>query len=307
MRNRQLSAQSVFIQLIAVLVVLAVIVFWQKDFLYELYLGRNQSRIGLIINLAIAVLFVLGIIRICLLLNFYQTQADHLTFFSENVRRDAELIRSVDRDSLVGRRYTAFRQSQLLKAPVNHSALASVSVAEESSRLGFPKFVNNVLILTGVFGTIVSLSIALLGASDMIASTTEIGGLGTVIQGMSSALSTTMTAIIAFFIFSYFYQCLTDIQTNCISRLEYVTTTQIVPMFFTEPDAMVNDYSNLIASMAEVVNSLQQQHEQFLHVNSGIEKSLTELTDQINYSSRGFEKIIQLLSEGFRLSERDKH
>ena len=306
MTNRQLSAQSVFIQLIAVLVVLAIIVFWQREFIFELYLGRNQSRIGLVINAAIAVLFVLGIIRICLLLKFYQAQAEQIDSFSENVRRETELTRSVDRSSLVGKRYTAFRQSQLQQSPINHSALASVSVAEESSRLGFPKFVNNVLILTGVFGTIVSLSIALLGASDMIASTTEIGGLGTVIQGMSSALSTTMTAIIAFFIFSYFYQCLNDIQTNCISRLEYVTTTQIVPMFFTEPQAMVNDYSDLINSMANVVNSLQLQHEQFLQVNSGIEASLAEMSEQISHTSRGFEKITHLLSEGFRLSERDK-
>ena len=241
------------------------------------------------------------------MLKFYRQQAEQIAHFSDNVRRETELTRLVDRDSLVGKRFTAFRQSQLLKSPVNHSALASVSVAEESSRLGFPKFVNNVLILTGVFGTIVSLSIALLGASDMIGSTTEIGGLGTVIQGMSSALSTTMTAIIAFFIFSYFYQCLTDIQTNCISRLEYVTTTQIVPMFFTEPEAMVNDYSNLISSMTEVVRSLQHQHERFLEVNSGIEQSLAELSTQVNQSSQGFEKIIHLLSEGFRLSERDKY
>ena len=306
MTNRQISAQSVFIQLIAVLAVLAIIVFWQKDFLYQLYLGRNQSRIGLVINVAIAVLFTLGVIRICLLLKFYQGQTEQISHFSDNVRSDELQARSVDRNSLVGKRYTAFRQSQLLKAPINHSALASVSVAEESSRLGFPKFVNNVLILTGVFGTIVSLSIALLGASDMIASTTEIGGLGTVIQGMSSALSTTMTAIIAFFIFSYFYQCLTDIQTNCVSQLEYVTTTQIVPMFYTEPDAIVHDYSNLISSMSQVVNSLQQQHEQFLQTSSGIEKSIADLSEQVGQSSQAFDKIIHLLSEGFRLSERDK-
>lgn len=296
-----------FIQLAAVIVVFALIVYWQFDFVRELYLGPNQSRIGLSINVAIVVLFTLGLIRICVLLRFYQQQAEQITHFSDNARRETELTRSVDRNSLVGKRYTAFRQSQLLKSPVNHSALASVSVAEESSRLGFPKFVNNVLILTGVFGTIVSLSIALLGASDMIGSTTEIGGLGTVIQGMSSALSTTMTAIIAFFIFSYFYQCLTDIQTNCISSLEYVTTTQIVPMFFTEPEAMVNDYSNLISSMQEVVRSLQHQHEQFLEVNAGIEQSLVQLSTQVNQTSQGFDKIIHLLSEGFRLSERDKH
>ena len=306
MINRKLSTQAVFIQLIAVLVTLAIIVFWQKDFLAELYLGQTQSRIGLVINVAIAVLFVLGIIRICILLRFYQQEIDQIDYFSETARTDEELTRPVDRTSLIGLRHTAFRQSKLLKSTVNHSALASVSVAEESSRLGFPKFVNNVLILTGVFGTIVSLSIALLGASDMIASTTEIGGLGTVIQGMSSALSTTMTAIIAFFIFSYFYQCLTDIQTNCISQLEYVTTTQIVPMFHTEPEAMINDYSNLISSLSEAVNALQYQHEQFLQTNQGIETSIAQMSQQLSHSAQGFEKIIHLLSEGFRLSERDR-
>ena len=98
MINRQVSAKSVFIQLIAVLVVFTIIVLWQKEFITELYLGRNQSRIGLVINLAIGVLFVLGIIRICLLLKFYQQQADQIAHFSENIRRDTELTRSVDRN-----------------------------------------------------------------------------------------------------------------------------------------------------------------------------------------------------------------
>ena len=85
MTNRQLSAQSVFIQLIAVLVVLAMIVLWQKDFLYELYLGPNQSRIGLVINVSIGVLFVMGIFRICSLLKFYQQETEQINHFSENV------------------------------------------------------------------------------------------------------------------------------------------------------------------------------------------------------------------------------
>lgn len=306
MSKRRLNSQSVFIQLFLVLVVLALILFWQKDFFYNLYLGPNQSRIGLVINIAIVVLFAMGIVRVCALLMFYQREIDSINLFSENLWDNETINHSVSKVSMISQRYDAFLQSKRLKSPINHSALASVSVAEESSRLGFPKFVNNVLILTGVFGTIVSLSIALLGASNMIGSTTQIGGLGTVIQGMSSALSTTMTAIVAFFIFSYFYQCLTDIQTNCLSRLEYVTTTQIVPMFHTEPEAMVKDYSDLVTSLAQVVEDLKQQHEQFLHTNSRIEQSVTELSDQVRQSSNAFDKIIHLLTEGFRLSERDK-
>ncbi len=306
MSKRRLNTQSVFLQLFMVLVVLALILFWQKDFFYNLYLGPNQSRIGLVINVAIVVLFIMGIVRVCALLMFYQREIDSTNMFSDNLWDNESINHSMPKTSMISQRYDAFLRSKRLKAPINHSALASVSVAEESSRLGFPKFVNNVLILTGVFGTIVSLSIALLGASNMIGSTTEIGGLGTVIQGMSSALSTTMTAIVAFFIFSYFYQCLTDIQTNCISQLEYVTTTQIVPMFHTEPDAMVKDYSDLITSLAQVVDELKQQHDQFIETNSGIEQSVTDLTTQVNQSSQAFEKIIHLLTEGFRLSEREK-
>ena len=306
MSKRRLTTKSVFIQLFLVLLALLLVVVWQKDFFYNLYLSQDQSRIGLVINIAIVVLFTLGIIRVCALLMFYQREIDNTNLFSDNLWNNEAINHSMSRYSMIAQRYDAFLQSKRLKAPINHSALASVTVAEESSRLGFPKFVNNVLILTGVFGTIVSLSIALLGASNMIGSTTDIGGLGTVIQGMSSALSTTMTAIIAFFIFSYFYQCLTDIQTNCISRLEYVTTTQIVPMFHTEPDAMVKDYSDLITSLSDVVAVLKEQHEQFLEINKGIEKNVSELSARVDDTAQGFEKIVHLLTEGFRLSERDK-
>lgn len=306
MSKRRLTTKSVFIQLFLVLLALLLVLIWQKDFFYNLYLSQNQSRIGLVINVAIVVLFALGIIRVCTLLMFYQREIDNTNLFSDNLWNNEAINHSMSRIPMIAQRYDAFLQSKRLKAPINHSALASVTVAEESSRLGLPKFVNNVLILTGVFGTIVSLSIALLGASNMISSTTDIGGLGTVIQGMSSALSTTMTAIIAFFIFSYFYQCLTDIQTNCISRLEYVTTTQIVPMFHTEPDAMVKDYSELITSLSGVVAGLKEQHEQFLETNTSIEKSVTELSARVNDTTQGFEKIVHLLTQGFRLSERDK-
>ena len=113
------------------------------------------------------------------------------------------------KDYLVGQwsmnRYKTLLDLYSRRTAINHNALASTLMAQESSYISFPKFVNNILILTGVFGTIVSLSIALLGASDMLGNINDGDGLGVVIHGMSTALSTTMTAILAYLFFGYFY------------------------------------------------------------------------------------------------------
>ncbi len=87
-----------------------------------------------------------------------------------------------------------------------------------------------------MFGTIVSLSIALLGASDVIRATTEMGGLDMIIHGMSTALSTTMTAIFTYLFFGYFYLRLMDAQTHVVSRIESATSRQLLPRFQIEPE-----------------------------------------------------------------------
>ena len=65
--------------------------------------------------------------------------------------------------TLVAKRYRLLKQMTQRRAVINHSALAATLVAGEASRVSIAKFVHNVLILAGVLGTIVSLSIALLG------------------------------------------------------------------------------------------------------------------------------------------------
>ena len=76
MSKHQLTSKSVLLQLCVVLLALALLLYWQRAFFLDLYLGHNQSRIGLGINIAIAVLFVLGMIRVCTLLIFYQREID---------------------------------------------------------------------------------------------------------------------------------------------------------------------------------------------------------------------------------------
>src|SRR5690606_37875048 len=102
-----------------------------------------------------------------------------------------------------------------------------------------------------------------LGASDMIAAITEISGLSTVIHGMSTALSTTMTAIVAYLFFGYFYLRLTDIQTYLISRIEDITATVLLPRFQVNQETVVKDFSDVIRAAAALVKKLDASQQKY--------------------------------------------
>jgi hypothetical protein len=197
--------RNILIQIAVLGAICVGIIFWQREFLYEVYFNHQVSNVGLVINGGIVALFLAGLSRLITLFLRYHREEQMLNRFILNVRQKVEPSQGVDTKSLIIQRYRTLLDLHNRRSQINHNALASTLLAGESSRNGFPRFVNSVLILTGVFGTIVSLSIALLGASDMIAAITEIEGLGTIIHGMSTALSTTMTAIVAYLFFGYFY------------------------------------------------------------------------------------------------------
>lgn len=192
-------SRSVLLQLILLSILLLLIILINLEFIADIYFRNQATRTGYIVNGSILVLFALGLLRIISLLMRYSLEESALARFLQNVdNEDVRPTEKISKNSLIARRYKSVVEISKHNVAVNHSALASTLIATESTRLSLPKFISNILILVGVFGTIVSLSIALLGASNIIDSADGLGNMGMVIHGMSTALSTTTTAIVCY-------------------------------------------------------------------------------------------------------------
>ena len=299
-------AQHILVQLGVAAVAIVLVGLWQHDFLAAVYLRNQLTQVGWMINGGIVLLFGAALVRLIQSYLRYDKEEQALNLFLSNVQDRVEPGQGVARNTIIGARYRTVRELHQRRSLINHSALAAILLAEESSRSSFPKFVHNVLILTGVFGTIVSLSIALLGASEMIVGNTQIGSLGLVIHGMSTALSTTMTAILAYFFLGYFYLRLMDTQTQIIGRVEHATTTILLPRFQVQQETVIEDFSDIIRAAAALVKRLDASQSQYAETADQLNDVLTAYRDEMRKHSTRLAEITELLRDGFRLRDADE-
>ncbi len=278
---------------------------WKWDLINQVYFRDQLTPTGLVINGAILVLFSLGIIRMIGIFLSYASEESALAKFVGNLERKPDSpLQGVPQKSLIARRYGTMHRLFEASCPINHSALASTLVASESTRNSLPKFINNVLILTGVFGTIVSLSIALIGASDLLTSAISTGSMGLVVHGMSTALSTTITAIVCYLYFGYFYLKLHDVQTNLISGIEQVTTTYLIPNFQVHTDSVLHEFSGLLRSLQRLVSQLELSQGTFEALERRILETLDGYQRTIPHLSTEMDDIKRVLKRGFRLPDK---
>jgi hypothetical protein len=228
-----------------------------------------------------------------------------MRFVANLEKQPDDPISGISEHTLIARRFRTMERLHRANTPINQSALAATLVASESTRNSFPKFINNILILTGVFGTIVSLSIALLGASDLLESSVAVSGMGMVVHGMSTALSTTITAIVCYLYFGYFYMKLTDVQTNLVSGIEQVTTSHLVPRFQVQTDSVLYEFTGLIRSLQVLVKQMEQSQRIFEQVEKRLVGTLDSYRERIQGVGDDLSSIKSLLKHGFRLPETD--
>jgi hypothetical protein len=299
------SSRNALRQMALVAVVAVALIIWKWDFIGHLYFQDQITHMGLIINGLIIAMFLLGMMRMVVMLSAYAQEASALQRFLENHQKEGveDLLEGVAEESIISRRYHTMAQLNSSRVPINHSALAAALVAAESSKNTFPRFVNNSLILAGVFGTIISLAISLLGASNLLQSAADVSGMGMMVHGMSTALAATINAIFCYLLFGYFFLKLTDVQTNLISEVEQVTTNYLIPKFQVHTENILSEFKGLISSLQELVGQMQQSQTAFEKLELHIDNTLAAHESATESLATDMATIKDLLRAGFRLPE----
>ncbi len=296
-------SRSVLSQFLMLSILAGFLVLINHEFLLDFYFKNQATNTGYIVNGSILGIFLLGVFRVIILLLRYSREENALTRFIQNVERDDTLPTDrINKKSLIFNRYISVLEISKHNVAVNHSALASTLMATESTRLSLPRFISNILILTGVFGTIISLSIALMGASDIIDSADGISGMSIVIHGMSTALSTTATAIVCYLFFGYFYMKLTEVQTELLSGIEQATTLYIMPRFTYQTDSMLHEVGNLVKALHEAARLMASTQVDFAQAGHNLNTLTGNYAESLMRVSSDIEEIKALLRDGFRLT-----
>lgn len=275
---------------------------WKYDLLNDIYLRDQLTPLGIAANGFILLLFATGVLKMVAILLHYAREESALDRFLGNLEEAAEdPLDGIAQGRIIHRRYRIIARLAESHAPINHGALASALVADESTRASFPKFISNILILTGVFGTILALSIALVGASDMLEASVDSGGMGLVIHGMSTALSTTITAIVCYLYFGYFYLKLNDVQTRFLSGVEQTTATWLVPRFETRPERVMSRFAELLISIAELVKRMERSQRTFETIEMSLLEAVGTYRDKVGEVADDLKRVEEILRAGFRL------
>ena len=296
------SAKSTLFQVVLVILAIAALVVINLPIILNFYENGDISKVGFIINGIILTLFSLGILRIIMVLVRYVIQHSILLQLTGLLKENAkDPTARLPQKSMAVQRYKSVAWVIDQDAPVNQGALAASSNARENTRLTFIRFVHSTLILAGVFGTVVSLSMALIGAAGLLNSPEGVKEMSTIIGGMSSALSSTITAIVCFFIFAYFYLRLNDARIQLLTSIEDMTSMFLIPKVTHSEDGMIRQITQLTESLNKAADKVLLMEDNFLKVGDRLQLAVDDLHEKVN--SNQIVEIKDLIRKGFHLSE----
>ena len=296
------TARSTLFQIVLFLVLMAVVLFWQKNNIASLYLSGEINPIGWLLNGVIILLFLMGMARITSLLLSYSREHAVLERLINSITDGAnDPIGRLPEGALAVSRYQYVQNMARKSAPVNQGALASSLSTSEQSRFTMVRYVNSILILLGVFGTVVSLSIALIGASSLLDSPEGANKMGMIIGGMSSALSTTMTAIVCFVIYAYFYLRLNNARAQLLNGIETMTSTYLLPNITHNEESMIRHVAELTVALNNSAERLNEMQQHMMAAATQLTNAVALQTNNGGVSEASLQEMKDLLREGFRL------
>lgn len=316
MKPVKARAYASLFMIVGLLLLTSLLIFIFRETLTPFFYSKQLGTLGIVLNLAIVVLFLLGLIRMMVLFASYAHEEDVLERFVERVKDNAaNPLHKLDSKSLIVERVNSLQILYDQNAEINQGSLAAIVAAGESARFTLVRFVHNILIISGVFGTVVSLSVALFNAEGLLNSPDDLQKMGAILGGMSTALKTTITAILCYAAYSYFHLRLQDIRTQLLANLEQTTTLYVMPHFRTTEASILNDVSILTTELRAAAEAVSNIQDRFLHAGERLQLAVDDLQSQImtigNAVARTVETnsddlrvIRESIREGFRLDER---
>ena len=300
--TRHNFSRRMLFRLVVFGVIVVAILISNYGYINSLYLKNQLTPVGMVINGGILIAFLLGLIKVISSLWYYMQEESALARFVRQFNGDAgKLLKGISRKSIIAQRYNIIRKLSERHVRINHGALASTLLADESTRTSFARYIGNILILTGVFGTIVSLSVALVGASNLLEAAQDTGSMGLVIHGMSTALSTTITAILCYLFYGYFNIKLGDAQTHLLSGVEEATTVYLLPKYARDSESMLQEVSGLIHGLREAAGAMLAIQQEYAQAGNRLNEVAVDLGQQMGGTKETIDSIKQLLRDGFRL------
>ena len=298
------QSRNMMIQMGVALLLLAALGGYSFDLLHSIYFSNQQTVSGYVLNGMIVALFLLAMARIVVLLIAYDGEERALAEFESNLdQQHPNPLSGLSPRTMIAVRFQIMESMHRQHASIHHQALASTLVAHESTRMGLVRFIHNILILCGVLGTIISLSIALLGASTLLQDAVSSSGMGMVIHGMSTALSTTMTAVVCYLVITYFLSALQGVQTRILAGVEQLTTTRLMPRYQTAESVvnthaleLVKEAHALLDTLNDKVSSLD-----ISSLQSGMATALEVSRQQHEATLEALRSVTSILQDGFRL------
>jgi len=304
------QSRTILIQMLLVSLLSAGLAIYFSDTLVMIYFSNQQTSVGYVLNGFILVLFLLAVMRALVLLLTYHREEQALKRCISNLdQQQGSLLQGVASGSIIAVRVGILENMRVQRAPVHHQALAATLLARESSRTGLVRFIHNILILCGVLGTIVSLSIALFGASSLLEQAVSSTGMGMVIHGMSTALSTTMTAIVCYLFLAYFVSAIQNLQTRFLGHVEEVTATRLLPLYQITEEAVTQHALDLVREAHLLVQSLHDKIDAIdpdsvrLEIEQCHQQALAQAQLQHEEMLGQMRELSALLKDGFRLPE----
>ena len=280
----------------------AVLVALQFEIIAEIYWGPLTTEIGWVVNGAIMGLFLVALLRMSALLRFYFREDRAIDAF------DGQMDFGLDEDraeslagTLVMQRYRALEQSRMELEQPHQAALAGILWSQETARMGLTRLIQNVLILLGVFGTVASLSLALIGASELFSSPQNASGITLVVRGMATALSTTMAAIAAYLVLAFVASRVIAAQAHVCRRIESLTLNRMLPQLSKTSGNLAQNMLHTLSELQNLLTSLRDTHAALQKQALNLGEFERARLDHEAALLKQMRRINQALREGFRL------